>query len=189
MKQLLRMILIAVIPFIMVGCSLPVTKVDVQSFEIKKPGIQEDQALSKLTGIFIDRGFDIKFTNKDAGVITTEYKKFASNGEHPPFDYYMQIKGRVKIIRGETEVTLSPIVKEQNRLNAAAFSEHELSYYTGDPQSIKLIASMKEGTGWRALGQVLFMNVVTDTAETFGLSVDDVIQNVTTTPASAFMVN
>jgi len=27
---------------------------------------------------------------------------------------------------------------------------------------------MRTGTGWKSLSQVLFMNVVTDTAETFG---------------------
>ncbi len=173
----------------MVACSLPVTRVDVQSFEIKKTGIQEEQILSKLTGILIDRGFDVKFTNKDAGVLTTEYKKFASFGGNPPFDYYMQIKGRVKFVRGEVSVTLSPIIKEQNRLNVAAFSEHELSYYIGKPADINLIDSMKEGIGWRTLGQILFMNVVTDTAETFGLGVNDVVQNVTKSPANAFLAN
>ncbi len=186
MKSLIKTVFIIIVPFVLLACSLPVTRVEVQSFEIRKAGIQEEQALTRLTGIFIDRGFDIKFTNKDAGVITTEYKKFASIGGNPPFDYYMQVKGRVKVVRDATSVTLSPIVKEQNRLNAAAFTEHELSYYTGDAGNIRLIDSMKEGTGWRTLGQVLFMNVVTDTAESFGLGTDDVIQNVTKTPADAF---
>ena len=188
MKNLIKvMFFIIVFPFVMVACSsLPVTKVDVQSFEIKKKGVRKVQVLTKLTGVFFDRGFDVKFTNNDAGIISTEYKKFASTGEKPPFDYYMQIKGRVKIVRGETVVTLSPIVKEQNRLNAAAFSEHELSFYTGDPSNIRLIDSMRTGTGWKSLSQVLFMNVVTDTAETFGLSINDVVQNVTQTPVSVF---
>jgi len=184
------MFLVVVIPFVLVACGgMPVTKVDVQSFEIKKAGIREEQALTALTDIFIDRGFAIKFTNKDDGVITTEYKKFASTGQNPLFDYYMQIKGHVKIVRNETSVTLSPIVKEQERLNASAFTEHELSYFTGDPSNIQLISSMRQGTGWRAFGQALFMDVVTDTAETFGLRVNDVIQNITNTPTSAISHN
>ena len=188
MKPLIKVLfLVVLVPFVMVACSMPVTKIDVQSFEIRSAKVQEGQALTKLTGILIDRGFDVKLTNKDAGILTTEYKKFASVGSTPPFDYYMQIKGRVKVVQGETAVTLSPIVKEQNRLNAAAFSEHELSYYTGDPSNIRLIDSMKAGVGWKTLGQVLFMNVVTDTAEAFGLSVDNVIQNVTKTPANAML--
>ncbi len=189
MKNLIKVVFISVILLVIVACSMPVTRVDVQSFEIKKAGIQEEQVLSKLTGILIDRGFDVKFTNKDAGVLTTEYKKFASFGIDPPFDFYMQIKGRVKIAQDEASITLSPIVKEQNRRNAAAFTEHELSYYVGNPTDIGLINSMKAGVGWRPLGQTLFMNVVTDTAEAFGLSVSDVIQNVTKTPANAFLVN
>jgi hypothetical protein len=46
---------------------------------------------------------------------------------------------------------------------------------------------MKANVGWKTLGQVLFMNVVTDTTEAFGLSVDNVIQNVTKTPANAML--
>lgn len=171
---------------LLTACSMPVTKVDVQSFEIKKTGIKSKQALSTLTGIFLDRGYDIKFTNLDAGVMTTEYKKFASSGSAPPFYYYMQIRARVKIKRGESIINLSPMVKEQNRSNAAAYTEHELSYYTGDPQNIRLISSMRETVGWRILAQIQFMNIVSDTADQFGIAEEDVIQNVTKTPANAF---
>lgn len=177
--------LMTVIALTLVSCSIPVTKVEVQSFEIKKQGIDTDQAVAKMSGIFVDRGFDIKMSNKDAGIVTTEYKKFTSVGGDPPFDYYMQIKAKIKIAGGNTSIALSPIVKEQNRMNAAAFTEHELSYYTGNPSNVRLIKSMRPETGWRVLGQTLFMNVVTDTAETFGLSTDQVIQNVTNTPANA----
>jgi len=188
-KSLAKLMVFMMAISFMTACSLPVTRVDVQSFEIRKAGIQKEQALTTLTGIFLDRGFDIKFTNKDAGVITTEYKRFASVGGKPPFDYYMQIKARVKIVRGETSIILNPVVKEQNRLNAAAYTEHELSYYTGAAKNIRLIDSMRKGVGWRVIAQTLFMNVVIDTAKAFGLSVDDVIQNVAKTPANAFSVD
>lgn len=171
------------------ACSLPVTRVDVQSFELNKKGIQMEQALTRLTGVLVNRGFDIKLTNKDAGLITTEYKQFASSGTNPPFDYYLQIRGRVKINGSDTNVALVPMVKEQNRLNAAAYSEHALSYYTGDPSNVRLIGSMREGVGWRVLGQVSFMNVVQDTAEQLGLKVEDIVQKVTNTPDNAFSAN
>lgn len=168
------------------ACSLPVTRVDVQSFELNKKGIQVEQAMTKLTGVLVDRGFDIKLTNKDAGLITTEYKKFASTGTNPPFDMYLQVKGRVKIVESNTNIALVPMIKEQNRLNAAAYSEHELSYYTGDPNNVRMIGSMQEGVGWRVLGQLLFMNVVHDTAEQFGLKDENIVQKVTNTPDNAF---
>lgn len=162
----------------------PVNKIQVQSFEIKKPNAPLEEAISKLTGILVDRGFDIKLTNKEAGLVTTEYKKFASSGENPPFDYSMQIKGRVKVANGVTTVQLVPLVREQNRLNAAAFTEHELMYYTGEPANVRAIHSMREG-GWRLQSQVMFMNIVSDTADAFGISKEDVVQNVTTTTVSA----
>src|SRR6056297_1561334 len=161
------------------GCSVPVTKVDVQKKE----------AMSVLTNIFFDRGFDIKFADKDAGVMTTEFKKFASMGESPPFDYFMQIKSSVRTAGDRTRVKLSPIVKEQNRMNAAAYTERSLSYFTGKSEDLKFIDSMRENVGWRSLGQILFMNVVSDTAEAFSMSEEDVIQNVTKTPKNALTVD
>ena len=166
------------------GCAA-VTKNTVQSFDVKTDRIDSGTAFNRVTGILVDRGFDIKTSNKDAGILTTEYKKFASEGDSPPFDYYLQIKTSMRTASdGRLDVRLTPIVKEQNRLNAAAYTEHELEYYTGDPNSVHLIKSMRPG-GWRVMGQTLFMNVVTDVAEVAGVSVEEVGQNITTTPADA----
>jgi hypothetical protein len=133
----------------------------------------------------VDRGFDVKMTNTDAGIVTTEYKKFASAGTEPPFDYYMQIRAKVRVTKGSTVIQLTPVLKEQNRMNAAAFTEHELEYFTGAADVMADVVSMNPQTGWRQRSHILFMNVVTDTAQMFGLKVDDVVQNVTTTPANA----
>jgi hypothetical protein len=175
-----------VLLFLLTACSLPVTKVAIQSMGLEKPGYTKEQAMTSLTTILVNRGFDIKLANKEAGLITTEYKQFAATGETPPFDYSMQIKGRILETGGKIKITLSPIVKEQNRMNAAAYSEHELSYFVGDPHNVQFIKSMRTEVGWRVLGQILFMNVAQDTAEAFGLKVEDLTQNVTKTPADAF---
>ncbi len=166
------------------SCSLPVTKVDIQSFGLEKADVTKDQALASLTNIFVNRGFDIKFANKEAGLVTTEYKKFASMGDKPPCDYYMQIKGRIVEANDKIKITLTPIVKSQNRMNSADFTERELSYFIGDAQAINKIGSMTDNVGWRAIGQILFMNIVHDTAETYGLTVEELTQNVTKTPST-----
>jgi uncharacterized lipoprotein len=186
--KLLKIILSALAISYLAGCAIPVTKVDVQSFEIKKKGIDLEKATSKLTGVLVDNGFDVKMVNKDAGIVTTEYKKFASVGGNPPFDIYMQVKARIKDVKGETVVQLIPIVKEQNRTNMAAFSEHELSYYTGEPNNIRVISSMHPG-GWRTLAQTTFMNLVGGVAEAFGVKQEDVVQNVTSSQADALGAN
>jgi hypothetical protein len=165
--------------------SIPVTRVSVQSFEFQKKGIEPKAGMTELLGVLVDRGFDVKMSNADAGIITTEYKKFASAGDDPPFDYYMQIRSKVRQDKDLTSIQLIPVLKEQNRLNAAAFTERELIYFTGDPENIEELDSMNAQSGWRVLGQVLFMNVVTDAAHAFGLSPDDVIQNVSRSPANA----
>jgi len=124
-------------------------------------------------------------SNPDSGVVTTEYKKFASAGDEPPFDYYMQIRAKIKVIKGVTSMQLTPVVKEQNRLNLAAFTEHELEYFIGDPDNVREIPSMSSDSGWRMRGQSLFMNVVTDAATALGIDEDAIIQNATKTTADA----
>jgi hypothetical protein len=172
-----------ILSLLLLSCALPVTKVDIQSFGLEKEDLTKDQGLATLTNIFVSRGFDIKFASKEAGLVTTEYKKFASMGDKPPYDYYMQIKGRIIEDNDKLRITLTPIVKDQNRMNAADYSERELSYFIGDAQALNKIRSMREGVGWRAIGQIVYMNVVHDTAEAFGLTVEEMTQNVTKTPS------
>jgi hypothetical protein len=185
MKNSLRLLFVA-LTLSMVACaSTPVTRVSVQSFEIKKEGITPQAAVSKVIGVLVDQGFDVKMSNADAGIVTTEYKKFASLGTRPPFDFYMQIRAKVRVADGVTSIGLIPALKEQNRQNTAAFTERELVYFTGEPENIEEIESMHPSSGWRSLAQLMFMNVVNETAETFGIRAEDVIQNVSKTMADA----
>jgi hypothetical protein len=182
----LRNLALIVLTFSLAACaSIPVTRVSVQSFELKKQGIASNVAMAKVLDVLVDRGFDVKMTNADSGIVTTEYKKFATVGNDPPFDYYMQVKARIRIANDLTTVSLIPAVKEQNRLNVAAYTEHELEYFEGDPESVSEIASMQATVGWRVLAQTMFMNVVTETATAFGLSREDVVPNVSKTAANA----
>lgn len=175
-----------ILVMLLAACSMPVTRVDVQNFSVETKGIKEEKALNILTNVLVDNNFDIKMTNKDAGIITTEFKKYASLEQNPPFDYFMQIKGKIKTNKKVSSVELTPIIREQNRLNAAAYTEHMLGYYVGDPQNVSLIRSMRTETGWRSLAQTIFINVVDGTAKAFGVKFEDVIQNVTKTEANAF---
>ena len=183
----LKIISLLIIGILLNACSLPVTRVDIQNFAVQTKGVDTDKALNKLTVVLVDNGFDIKMTNKDAGIITTEYKKFASSGQQPPFDYYMQIKGKLKESKNGTYIELSPIIKEQNRLNVAAYTEHVLGYYVGDPEKVRVIRSMRAETGWRSLAQTLFMNIVSETAKAYNVNFEEVVQNVTKTETNAFL--
>jgi hypothetical protein len=185
-KQRAIVLAVAIFAIHLGGCaSIPITRVSVQSFELRKQGLDPTTSIPKLIGVFVDRGFDVKMTNADAGIVTTEYKKFATAGTEPPFDYYMQIRAKIRVTNGLTSIQLTPILREQNRMNAAAFTEHELEYFTGAADDIAEVASMNSQTGWRHRSQSTFMNIVADSAQVFGLNLDDVVQNVTTTPANA----
>lgn len=167
------------------GCAnLNVEKQSVQSFEIPSTKLKGDAAIGALTAIFVERGFDIKVSNKEGGIVSTEYKKFASVGGSPPFDYFMQIRATLRDAGGgQTVIRLSPLVKEQNRSNAAAFTEHELHYFEGDPRAVQ----MADRGGWVRSGQTLFMNLVTDVTGRAGVPLDSVKKNITTTQANALM--
>jgi hypothetical protein len=172
------------------GCAgMGVTLVKVQSFEARPQRMDAATAFTSVTTALVEHGFDIKNSNRDAGLVTTEYQKFASEGDNPPFDYYLQIRTTIQRGNdGNVLVRMTPVVKEQNRMNAAAFTEHELSYYTGEPGSLRLIGSMRP-SGWRSRGQTLFMNVVTSVAQALGVSVDEIHRNVTETPQNALLAN
>lgn len=184
-RRELAVLIAAGLPLALTGCaSLNVDKHAVQSFEITTNKIRSDAAFSALTTVFVERGFDVKVSNKDGGIVSTEYKKFGSYGSSPPFDYYMQIRATVRDMGGgQTLIRLSPMVKEQNRLNAAAFTEHELYYFEGTPQAVR----MADKGGWASNGQTTFMNIVTDVAQRAAVPLDAVKKNITTTKTNAML--
>lgn len=125
-----------------------------------------DRAYKAIMLALLDKGFDIKMNDKDLHVITTEYKKFSSVSGWPPFDFYLQIKAMVRDTpEGKSEVALWPKVKEQNRLNPSAFTEHPLIVYSPDDRANLMTSSaqaMQEG-------QFLFLSIVQVVADSLGL--------------------
>src|SRR5687768_6759340 len=107
MKTSARLILIAVTLVVAACASTPVTHVSLQSVEMKKEGVPASTAIARVIDVLVDRGFDLKMSNADSGIVTTEYKKFASMGDDPPFDFYLQIRARVRLTDGVTSVSLS----------------------------------------------------------------------------------
>ncbi len=180
-----------VIP-VLIGCGgTPITVVTVDNFEWRTPKVTTDKAFTVVTNVLLERGFDIKMSTKDSGILTTEYKKFASSCQNQCFDFYLQIKATIRQDPKDPKrvlVRLTPIAKESNRMNAAAFSENNLYYITVD--STKKSAAdvdfrMRPGSGWLALGQTLFMNVTSDISGQLGIPIEEITQNTTKTPGMA----
>lgn len=132
--------------------------------------VTADKTYNAVTSLIVDQGFDVKTANKDIGLVTTEYKKFAALAGSPPFDLYLQIKTQIKTTaNGKLQVIMTPIVKESNRLNAAAFSEYSLVFLS-DKDKKGYMDARKKAT---LAGQVMFLNVVQGVAETLGLSMEE----------------
>jgi hypothetical protein len=129
-----------------------------------------EKTYNAVTALIVDQGFDVKTANKDIGLVTTEYKKFAALAGSPPFDFYLQIKTQIKTTaNGKLQVVMTPIVKESNRLNAAAFTEYSLVFLSDKDKEGYMDARKKA----MLAGQVLFLNVVQGVAETLGLSMEE----------------
>jgi len=117
----------------------------------------------------LDKGFDLKMNDRDLRVTTTEYRKFSSVSGWPPFDFYLQVKAVVRDTPdGKYQIALTPKIKEQNRINASAFTEHSLIIYSDKEQ--KEDYAVHSGRGKAMLeGQLLFLSIVQTIANVLGL--------------------
>lgn len=161
---------------LLAACLPTYTKVTIQSYQASPQRLNRDQAFNAVTSALVARGFDIKASNKDAGLVSTEYKKIASSGDSPPFDYYLQL--RVTLPQASDSkpiIRITPMVKEQNRMNAAAFSEHELEYiYQGTAAEAPPVTQQGRGQmSWRDQCRIAFQNVISDLTSAFGISDTD----------------
>ncbi len=74
MTRKVRGLVVAMFAIHLGGCaSIPITRVSIQSFELQKQGLDTAAAIPQLVGVLVDRGFDVKMSNADAGIVTTEF--------------------------------------------------------------------------------------------------------------------
>jgi len=162
-----RQIIFAVMVLLLsVGCvpSIRSTVVDVRA-TIDQAAF--DRAYKAITLVLIEKGFDIKMKDPDLRIITTEYQKFADLSGWPPFDFFLQVKAMVRDVPGGGgEIALWPKVKEQNRINQNAFTEHPFTVQAAENDG-KNKTSRSEAM---EKGQVLFQSLVQAIADALGPS-------------------
>ena len=136
-----------------------------------------EKAYKAIVMTLLDKGFDLKMNDRDLRFATTEYKKFTSVGGFPPFDFYLQVKAVIRDTPdGKYEIALTPKIKEQNRINSSAFTEHSLLIYSDKEQ--KEDYSTHSGRGEAMLeGQRLFLGIVQAVADALGLPAGQFKQN------------
>jgi len=120
------------------GCAVtqPITENQVVYAEVPVGSMATPRAFSGLTARLVGMGYDIKHSDKDAGVLISEYRAVARSEGNPPFDVYLQFRTTVQQRKGGVLVRLIPSVKWQNRLNSLASSEVPLVYYSGEPEEV-----------------------------------------------------
>lgn len=128
-----------------------------------------DQAYKSVTMALVNQGFDLKMRDAELRLITTEYKKYTSVSGWPPFDFYLQVKATVRDLpqTNDAEITLWPKVKEQNRLNQNAFTEHALIVYSPTETADTFTMTVRSDAMRKA--QVLFESIIQSIAEASGL--------------------
>lgn len=77
---------------------------------------------------------------------------------------------------GKLVIKLVPAVKQQNRMNAAAFTEETLRYF--DEKTVAKPIWLDSTDQVRLKGQLLFMNVVQAVSEACGIGVEELEQNI-----------
>ena len=136
-----------------------------------------EKAYNGIVLALLDKGFDLKMNDRDLRVTTTEYKKYASAGVWPPFDFYLQVKAVVRDTQdGKYQIALTPKIKEQNRLNSSAFTEHALIIYS-DKEQKEDYATHSGGGKAMLEGQLLFLGIVQAIADVLGLPAEQFKQN------------
>ena len=171
-KSIVALMLISVVA-LLVGCGGP--KMAILDVKATTDKLTQEVAYNQVTMVLIDKGFDIKLGNKDLGLITTEYKKYGAVDGNPPFDFYLQIKAQAKELPdGRVRITLTPAIKEANRLNAAAYTERQLIFFDDKKQKGYLNNTDKVNLQ----GQLLFLNVAQGVAEICGLGMEQLEQTV-----------
>jgi hypothetical protein len=75
-----------------------------------------------VTRTLVSEGFDIKVSDKNAGLVTTEFLKVGDVPGNPPFDWLLQL--RCVVDPSFTIVQVKPTVRQSNRINASAYTEY-----------------------------------------------------------------
>ena len=134
------------------------------------PADRLDTAYNAVVVTLLNAGFDLKMNDRTIHAVATEYKKFTDVSGWPPFDFYLRVKAHIRQDAGGAyELAITPTIKEQNRLNANAFTEHTVVLYSETEQREDYI--VKSGRGKAMLtGQQQFLDLLHVIAQSLGLS-------------------
>lgn len=117
MRSLLLPLFLAAL--LVTGCSSP-TMLEMNTVADKVP---QEEAFSRIKGVLVSNGFDVKSEDAAAGFITTSYKKWSytrteggpNGGKSKEFKVTLRMQMRVKVVKGadgKTVIQVTPAVKQ-----------------------------------------------------------------------------
>lgn len=131
---------------------------------------QIDTAYNAVVTDLLNAGFDLKMNDHSVHAVATEYRKITSVSGWPPFDFYLRVKAHIRQESGGGyELAITPTIKEQNRLNANAFTEHTLVLYSEAEQHDDHVVQSGRGQAM-LLGQQQFMALLKTITQSIGLT-------------------
>lgn len=139
-----------------------------------------DSTYNAVVEELLNAGFDLKMNDRTVHATATEYRKYTSVSGWPPFDFYLRVKAHIRRdASGTHELAITPTIKEQNRLNANAFTEHTIVLYSEAEQRDDHI--VKSGRGLAMLqGQQQFLSLLQAIAQRLGLTDEQIRRHVKT---------
>jgi hypothetical protein len=138
------------------------------------------EAYTKVNGVLVDTGFDIKHGDPAAGLVTTEYKPIGTSTSWDaknPWEEKLGLQIRVTITDqggGKLQVKLAPVVRVVNSRDATV-KDRPLKYW--DQKGINLVANSKDDGPW-VKGELLFGQVTKGISEACGLQPEQMQVNV-----------
>jgi hypothetical protein len=144
------------------------------------PSTQIDAAYNAVVTVLLNAGFDLKMNDHTVHAVATEYRKFTDVSGWPPFDFYLRVKAHIRQDPGGTyELAITPTIKEQNRLNANAFTEHALVLYSETEQRDEYIVKSGRGKAM-LLGQQQFLALLQTIAQRLSLTDEQLHRQINT---------
>ena len=170
-KNAQQLIVAVVAALLLSGCvsSIRTSAIDVRATIDQSAS---DRAYHALTLALIDQGFELKIKDSAMRLVTTEPKKYESVSGWPPFDFYLSITALVRNTTGtdRAELMLRPKIREQNRMNANAFTEHPVFVYSPEEAASPMGSTSRAEAMQK--GHVMFQSVLKSIAAALGVPIE-----------------
>lgn len=133
---------------------------------------RSDSSYHALALAIIEQGFELRIKDSAMRLVTTEPKKYESVSGWPPFDFYLSVTALIRDVPGNdrAELIIRPKIREQNRMNANAFTEHPVFVYSPEEAATPMGRTSRAEAMQK--GQLMFQSVLKSIAAALTISME-----------------